>query len=100
MHLLFHIDYDDAFVAYLNGSEIARSNIGTPGIVPEYDQTADTYLEAQIYQGGLPQYFPIDDLGSLLVEGQNVLSIQGHNYTLSSSDLTPVSYTHLRAHET
>ena len=91
-HLLFHIDYDDAFVAYLNGNEIARSNIGTPGIVPEYDQTADTYLEAQIYQGGLPQFFPIDDPASLLVEGQNVLAVQGHNYALSSSDLTLIPF--------
>ncbi|HJX72376.1 MAG TPA: lamin tail domain-containing protein, partial [Bacteroidales bacterium] len=28
---LLHIDYDDGFVAYLNGHEIARGNIGTPG---------------------------------------------------------------------
>ncbi|MFA4923609.1 MAG: lamin tail domain-containing protein, partial [Ignavibacteriaceae bacterium] len=27
-----HVDYDDAFVAYLNGMEIARANIGTKGV--------------------------------------------------------------------
>jgi hypothetical protein len=28
----FHIDYDDGFVAYLNGKEIARAHLGTPGV--------------------------------------------------------------------
>ena len=34
---VLHVDYDDAFVAYINGIEVARSNIGvagdTPGII-------------------------------------------------------------------
>ena len=29
--LLFNIDYDDGFVAYINGNEIARSNLGNAG---------------------------------------------------------------------
>jgi hypothetical protein len=29
--LLLSIDYDDGFVAYLNGSEIARSNVNGDG---------------------------------------------------------------------
>src|SRR6185295_15582428 len=28
------MDYDDGFVAYLNGVEIERSNLGTPGVRP------------------------------------------------------------------
>jgi hypothetical protein len=32
-----HMDYDDAFVAYLNGVEIARANIGQPGTTVAYD---------------------------------------------------------------
>ena len=31
---ILHVDYDDAFVAYLNNVEIARSNIGSVGDHP------------------------------------------------------------------
>ena len=37
---ILHVDYDDAFVAYLNGHELARANIGTPGTRPLFNQTA------------------------------------------------------------
>ena len=47
--LVLHMDYDDAFVAYLNGVEIARSNIGLPGSIPNYNQPADGLREAEIY---------------------------------------------------
>ena len=47
-----YADYDDAFVAYLNGVEIARANIGTVGVVPLFDQTSITDHEAQLYRGG------------------------------------------------
>ena len=51
---ILHGDYDDAFVAYLNGVEIARRNIGNVGIPPAYDDTDDEYREAEWYQGGVP----------------------------------------------
>ena len=38
--LILHADYDDAFVAYLNGVEVARSNIGTTGSVPAWDEAS------------------------------------------------------------
>ena len=44
VNAILHVDYDDAFVAYLNGQEIARSNIGTPGIPVSYDQFANGEL--------------------------------------------------------
>ncbi|GAH63980.1 unnamed protein product, partial [marine sediment metagenome] len=41
-HALLQIDYDDGFVAYINGNEIARSNMdGTPGTFPSADQLAN-----------------------------------------------------------
>jgi len=49
---LLHIDYDDAFVAYLNGVEIARSNIGIVGTAPSFNQPAAASREATIYAGG------------------------------------------------
>ena len=45
--LVLDVDYDDGFVAYINGIEIARANInGTP---PLYNTTTLTDHEAQIY---------------------------------------------------
>ncbi|MEK6615186.1 MAG: lamin tail domain-containing protein, partial [Bacteroidota bacterium] len=43
------IDYDDAFVAYLNNIEIARSNIGAYGDHPTYNADAYYEHEAQMY---------------------------------------------------
>ena len=51
---ILHVDYDDAFVAYLNGVEIARANIGTVGIPPTYNQSATNYTEPLIIYGVKP----------------------------------------------
>jgi len=88
-----HIDYDDAFIAYLNGEEIARGNIGNPGDPTPHDQPADTGThEASIYQGGAPEQFEIDRIGSILREGGNVLAIQVHNIGTGSSDMTAIPF--------
>ncbi len=87
--MIFHADYDDGFVAYLNGIEIARANLeGTP---PPYDAWTPEFREALMYQGGLPVAFYLDqsDIQPLLNDGENVLVIQTHNYEgLISSDMT------------
>ncbi|MBC8214908.1 MAG: CotH kinase family protein, partial [Candidatus Marinimicrobia bacterium] len=90
--VFLHADYDDAFVAYLNGSEIARANIGEPGTTPSYDQGADTWREANIYQGGFPESFELDLQNINLVSGENTLAIQVHNYDINSSDLTLIPF--------
>ena len=85
-----HVDYDDAFVAYLNNVEIARSNIGSVGDHPLYNQGSTSLHEAQMYQGGNPDQFSINTqlLNNILNQGNNVLSVQVHNDNISSSDLT------------
>ena len=84
--LTLTIDYDDSFAAYLNGQEVARSNvIGNP---PISTQLATTNHECS---GGSPAPNPAEDFSvstTLLVTGLNVLAIQGHNLTLGSSDFT------------
>lgn len=86
-----HMDFDDGFVAYLNGVEIARSNIGSEGIPPQYNQAANNYdHEALMYNGGVPDKFLIDSVYMHLLEGENILAIQIHNHSLSSSDLTAI----------
>ena len=87
---ILHVDYDDAFVAYLNNVEIARANIGSVGDHPLYNQGSSSLHEAQMYQGGNPDQFVINTqlLSSVLKQGNNVLSVQVHNDNISSSDLT------------
>ena len=88
---ILHIDYDDGFVAYLNGYEIARAHLGTPGEAVTFNQEAGSH-EAQIYQGGSPEAFIIDPVSGYLHNGINVLAIQVHNTDLSSSDMSAIPF--------
>jgi hypothetical protein len=87
---LLHADYDDAFIAYLNGAEIARGNFGPAGTNLAYNGIPPTYHEATLYQGGTPESFPIypNTFDQLIVENENVLAIQINNYTITSSDFS------------
>ncbi|MBI9037174.1 MAG: CotH kinase family protein [Bacteroidales bacterium] len=87
---VFHVDYDDAFVAYLNGVEIARANIGTPGNPPAYNETAIDSREALIYQGGLPELYVFNP--DLLFPDTNVLAIQVHNLSFGSQDMSIIPF--------
>jgi hypothetical protein len=86
--LILDIDYDDAFVAYINGVEIARANIS--GSPPSYNSGTIQDHEALMYNGGFPERFIISDFSTLLVEGENILTIQGHNISNISSDFNSV----------
>jgi len=81
------MDYDDSFVAYLNDVEIARSGIS--GEHPSFNQSGSDH-EAKMYQGGLPESFYIEknQLKYCLIPGENVLAIQVHNTSTTSSDLS------------
>ena len=91
---IFNIDYDDAFVAYINDIEIARSNIGTVGDNPTFDQTATSLHEAVMYQGFEPEYFYINHqlLTNCIDSGENILTIQIHNENIISSDLSSICF--------
>src|SRR4030042_466504 len=81
--VLFHMDYDDGFVAYINGMEIARA--GLTGNPPAYDATASNH-EA----GGIPVGFWIDK--SILVNGDNLLAVEVHNSSPTSTDMSAIPY--------
>lgn len=90
--VLLLADYDDGFVAYINGSEVARSGIsGTP---PAYNQFSDQQHEALMYQGLYPEEIIINknDIVNFMKEGENVLAIQVHNADANSSDLSSNFY--------
>lgn len=83
--LILDIDYDDAFVAYLNGTLVARSfNVETD--FPAYDYMPTIDQEANMYMGGLPSRLAIPK--NLLVDGENTLAIQGINVNPTSSDFS------------
>ena len=88
-HLLLHADYDDGFVAYLNGTEIMRSN-NFNTFSPSFNTTTNNDHEAVLYSGGIPEYklLSFDDVSDLLVQGDNLLAIQVHNSSYTSSDLS------------
>jgi hypothetical protein len=88
LHL--YIDYDDGFIAYINGTEVARENMDNAGTDPAYDVLADDCThEARIPQGGLPDLYIIQiDPASLLKSGTNTLAIEVHNCSGTSSDLS------------
>jgi hypothetical protein len=83
--VLLNIDYDDAFVAYINGVEVARDNITSTG-QPPYNQFSDGLHEAQMYAGGYPNQVMLSVAN--LQNGTNVLCVQTHNESISSSDMT------------
>jgi hypothetical protein len=74
--------YDDGFVAYVNGAEVAAAN--SPSVVA-WNSTASTYhddINAEQFQE-----FNVSAGISQLQVGWNVLAIQGLNLNPSSSDM-------------
>ena len=51
LNAIFFMDYDDGFVAYLNGVEIARANMAGTGSRPQWNALAKSAHEAQMYLG-------------------------------------------------
>lgn len=68
--LILRLDYNDGFVAYLNGQEIARRGLTNNLVL--YDDFADYHL------GGTAEEFDVSAFTNLLVQGLNVLAIQVH----------------------
>jgi len=91
-HCLLQIDYDDGFVAYINGHEIARANIGVAGIPPSSSSLASETREMAIYAGGNPEVYKIDTIQSILQQGENVLAIQIHNRSVMYSDISVIPF--------
>ena len=88
---ILHADYDDGFVAYLNGVEVFRSfNLADEDDTVPYDATTNIDHEAQLYTGLVPEAYVLDsiDIAELLSVGDNMLAIQGHNVGQTSSDMS------------
>ena len=81
--IVLDIDYDDGFVAYLNGTEIARDLMTG---IPAYNQSSDGLHEALLHHNQSPERFEIPK--ELLRSGTNILAVEVHNESLTSSDLS------------
>lgn len=90
--MLFNLDFDDGYVAYINGQEFSRRNLGPENSKTTYNQTTTGLHEAEIYQGGFPEQIVLDHSQLPLVTGLNVLAIEVHNYSNSSSDLSCIPF--------
>ena len=93
--LIFHGDYDDGFVAYLNGFEIARGNIDT--LLPPYNYSPIQWREAKMYQGGEAVTYVVEESvwKNALQNGTNVLAVHTVNTNgAGSSDMTARYWLH------
>lgn len=86
--MIFSIDYDDGFVAYINGVEIARNNLGS--LIPAWNKYAFVEHEAKMPSGGKPDsfVFTANQVRQYLKEGTNVLAVQVHNQPTGTNDMT------------
>ncbi|HEY2760716.1 MAG TPA: FN3 associated domain-containing protein, partial [Pirellulales bacterium] len=83
--LKLRMKYDDGFVAYLNGMEVARRNAGgTAGTPLAYNASGTDHPDAQ---ATVFEDIDISAFKNLLLAGNNVLSIQGLNSSNTSTDL-------------
>lgn len=84
--LRFSIQYDDAFVAYLNGVEVARRNAPTTTVWNSNARSPHANIEAIEFER-----FNLSREVHLLQAGQNVLAIHGLNADAANTDflITP-----------
>lgn len=87
--MALHFDYDDGFVAYLNGTEVARNGLSGTG-QPTFNQLANISHEAKLYQNQQPDQLILNQnqFNGLLVNGTNVFCVEVHNQLVNSSDFT------------
>lgn len=79
--LIIRVWYDDGFVAYLNGREISRANMGPAKQVSYHHQVS--------YRSGAtdpqPTEYNLGPANQWLVAGSNVLAVEVHNRDLAGS---------------
>lgn len=92
LKMLFALDYDDGYVAYLNGQEIARNGLG--GNPPNWNDLASINHEAVIYTGGQPDTVSVlsNVFKGLLKPTGNLLAIEIHNNTGNSTDMSAIPF--------
>jgi len=94
-HLQLTVDYDDGFIAYLDGVEIARS-ANAPGAVgtePAFTAVATSTHESSRGNStpiNPPAVYDLGPVGTRLSAGTHILAVLGLNQALTSSDLIQI----------
>ena len=76
------MDWDDGFVAYLNGVEVARDRMAEANAFTPHNAVASSARTPGTYTT-----YTLDPPSRLLIAGQNVLAVQVHNVALADADL-------------
>lgn len=79
--LVLTINYNDGFIAWVNGIEVARRNMGAEKAHIFHDQLA--YRGSTVGTG--TETISLGLSSNLLVDGDNVIAVQVNNYTLSGN---------------
>ncbi|MDR4498998.1 MAG: hypothetical protein MRK02_13930 [Candidatus Scalindua sp.] len=77
--MILRMDYDDGFVAYINGKVVARAHM--PDGVPDHN------TKALDHGTGLVEIFDLSEHKTKLVSGTNILVIEVHNESIGSTDI-------------
>ncbi|MBN1559133.1 CotH kinase family protein, partial [candidate division KSB1 bacterium] len=86
---MFHIDYDDAFIAFINDKEVARS-AGLSDEHPRYNTLSLAQHDAVMFEGGMPESYSLQM--NVFQQGANILAIQVHNASVSSTDMSAIPF--------
>ena len=82
--LYLDMDYDAGFVAYINGTEVARDNVQDP---ISWNMELNDYYEAIMYTGVHPYRYKLKEfVPSVLVPGKNVLAVEVHSWRAGAND--------------
>ncbi len=74
------VDYDDGFVAYINGDEVARRGVA--------DDPATYLSTASSHEAGTPVVIELGLAADVFGPGLNVLAVEGHNQSTGSTDFS------------
>jgi len=76
--LYLYVNYDDGFIAYLNGTQVASAAVTRSAEGLRVDQ----------HEAGQFEEFVVNGAARLLHAGRNLLAIEGHNANIDSSDFS------------
>ncbi len=79
--VVLEIDFDDGFIAYLNDDRAEERDHMPLGVA-----TFET--QASSHEAGTPERYSLGLASDVLVEGKNVLAIEGHNVSKGSTDFS------------
>ncbi len=92
VQLILDLDYDDGFVVYINGKEVARENLGKKGVDPSYAEATPDYVNPLLSNSQPTKRYYLDNFADYLLEGENTFAARIHNISETSSDLLLIPF--------